>query len=81
MNTRITEELFRIRHPIIQGGLHYEGLAQLGAAVSNAGGLGIVTGLTQWTPDLLSKEIARCREMTDRPFGVNCSRSKRQRSL
>jgi NADH:quinone reductase (non-electrogenic) len=70
MKTRITE-LFGIRHPIIQGGMHYVGFAQLAAAVSNAGGLGIVTGLTQRTPELLAREIARCREMTDRPFGVN----------
>ncbi|HKP61506.1 MAG TPA: nitronate monooxygenase family protein [Polyangiales bacterium] len=70
MKTRITE-LFGIQHPIIQGGMHFVGLAELAAAVSNAGGLGILTGLTQRTPELLSKEIARCREMTDRPFGVN----------
>jgi NAD(P)H-dependent flavin oxidoreductase YrpB (nitropropane dioxygenase family) len=70
MKTRITE-LFGIEHPIIQGGMHYVGFAQLAAAVSNAGGLGIITGLTQRTPDLLAKEIARCRDMTDKPFGVN----------
>lgn len=70
MKTRITE-LFGIRHPIIQGGMHYVGLAPLASAVSNAGGLGIVTGLTLRTPELLAREIARCREMTDRPFGVN----------
>ncbi len=70
MKTRITE-LFGIRHPIIQGGMHYVGFARLAAAVSNAGGLGIVTGLTQRTPELLAREIARCRELTDRPFGVN----------
>lgn len=70
MKTRITE-LFGIRHPIIQGGMHHVGLAELAAAVSNAGGLGIVTGLTQRTPELLAREIARCREMTDQPFGVN----------
>jgi nitronate monooxygenase len=70
VKTRITE-LFGIRHPIIQGGMHYVGLAPLAAAVSNAGGLGIVTGLTLRTPELLAREIARCREMTDRPFGVN----------
>jgi NADH:quinone reductase (non-electrogenic) len=70
MKTRITE-LFGIRHPIIQGGMHYVGFAGLASAVSNAGGLGIVTGLTQQTPELLAKEIARCRDMTDRPFGVN----------
>src|SRR5271168_452022 len=70
MKTRITE-LFGIEHPIIQGGMHFVGLAELAAAVSNAGGLGVITGLTQRTPELLAKEIARCREMTDKPFGVN----------
>ncbi|KAB2901164.1 MAG: nitronate monooxygenase [Burkholderiaceae bacterium] len=70
MKTRITE-LFGIEHPIIQGGMHHVGLAELASAVSNAGGLGIITGLTQRTPELLAREIARCREMTDRPFGVN----------
>ena len=70
MKTRITE-LFGIEHPIIQGGMHYVGFAELAAAVSNAGGLGIITGLTQRTPDLLAAEIRRCREMTSKPFGVN----------
>jgi len=70
MKTRITE-LFGIEHPIIQGGMHFVGLAEMAAAVSNAGGLGIITGLTQGTPEKLAKEIARCREMTDKPFGVN----------
>lgn len=70
MKTRITE-LFNIEHPIIQGGMHYVGFAELVAAVSNAGGLGIITGLTQKTPELLANEIARCRDMTDKPFGVN----------
>jgi NAD(P)H-dependent flavin oxidoreductase YrpB (nitropropane dioxygenase family) len=70
MKTRITQ-LFGIKHPIIQGGMHYVGFAELAAAVSNAGGLGIITGLTQRTPELLAKEIARCRDMTDKPFGVN----------
>ena len=70
MKTRITE-LFGIKHPIIQGGMHYVGFAELAAAVSNAGGLGIITGLTQGTPELLAKEIARCRDMTDKPIGVN----------
>ncbi len=70
MKTRITE-LFDIEHPIIQGGMHYVGFAELAAAVSNAGGLGIITGLTQKTPAELSNEIVRCREMTDKPFGVN----------
>ena len=70
MNTRITE-LFGIEHPIIQGGMHYVGYAELVAAVSNAGGLGIITGLTQPTPEDLDREITRCREMTDKPFAVN----------
>ena len=70
MKTRITEML-GIRHPIIQGGMHYVGLAELASAVSNAGGLGIITGLTQPTPEDLGREIERCRAMTDKPFGVN----------
>jgi NADH:quinone reductase (non-electrogenic) len=70
MKTRITE-LFGIKHPIIQGGMHFVGFAELAAAVSNAGGLGIITGLTQRTPELLAKEIAKCRGLTDKPFGVN----------
>jgi nitronate monooxygenase len=70
IKTRVTE-LFGIEHPIIQGGMHYVGFAEMAAAVSNAGGLGIITGLTQGTPANLAKEIARCREMTDKPFGVN----------
>jgi nitronate monooxygenase len=70
MKTRITE-MFGIQHPIIQGGMHFVGLAELASAVSNAGGLGLITGLTLRTPELLAKEIARCREMTDKPFGVN----------
>jgi NAD(P)H-dependent flavin oxidoreductase YrpB (nitropropane dioxygenase family) len=70
MRTRITD-LFGIEHPIIQGGMHYVGFAELASAVSNAGGLGIITGLTQRTPELLAKEIARCHDTTDKPFGVN----------
>jgi len=70
MKTKITE-LFGIEHPIIQGGMHHVGFAELAAAVSNAGGLGIITGLTQGTPEKLANEIARCHEMTDKPFGVN----------
>src|SRR5262245_27594368 len=70
MKTRITE-LFEIEHPIIQGGMHFVGFAELAAAVSSAGGLGIITGLTQRTPQDLANEIGRCREMTNRPFGVN----------
>ena len=60
-----------IKHPIVQGGMQWVGLAELASAVSNAGGLGILTGLTQPTPEALLKEIARCREMTDKPFAVN----------
>jgi NAD(P)H-dependent flavin oxidoreductase YrpB (nitropropane dioxygenase family) len=70
MKTAITE-LFNIKHPIIQGGMHYVGFAELAAAVANAGGLGIITGLTQRTPELLAREIAKCHDMTDKPFGVN----------
>ena len=70
MKTRITE-LFGITHPIIQGGMHYVGRAELASAVSNAGALGILTALTQKTPEGLRAEIARCRAMTDKPFGVN----------
>jgi len=70
MKTRITE-LFGIEHPIIQGGMHFVGFAEMAAAVSQAGGLGIITGLTQGSPENLAKEIARCRQMTTKPFGVN----------
>ncbi|PIE43042.1 MAG: nitronate monooxygenase [Gammaproteobacteria bacterium] len=70
MKTRITE-LFGIEHPIIQGGMHFVGFAELASAVSNAGGLGMITGLTQKSPKDLANEIARCNEMTDKPFGVN----------
>ena len=70
IKTKITE-MFEIEHPIIQGGMHYVGFAELASAVANAGGLGIITGLTQKTPDDLAKEIAKCHEMTDKPFGVN----------
>ena len=70
MKTKITE-LFGIEHPIIQGGMHHVGFAELAASVSNAGGLGTITGLTQGTPEKLANEIARCKEMTDKPFAVN----------
>lgn len=70
MKTRITE-LFGIERPIMQGGMHFVGFAELAAAVSNAGGLGIITALTQRTPQDLAKEIAKCRGLTDKPFGVN----------
>ncbi|MBN9593843.1 MAG: nitronate monooxygenase [Afipia sp.] len=70
MKTRITE-LFEIDRPIIQGGMHHVGLAEMAAAVANAGGLGMITSLTQSTPADLTAEIRRCREMTSKPFGVN----------
>ncbi len=70
MKTRITEML-GVKHPIVQGGMHYVGLAPLAAAVSNAGGLGIITALTLGTPEKLDAEIKKCRSMTDKPFGVN----------
>ncbi len=70
MKTRITE-LFGIEHPIIQGGMHYVGFAELAAAVSEAGGLGIITGLTQKTPEDLDKEIKKAKALTDKPIGVN----------
>ncbi len=70
MKTRVTEQL-GIRYPIIQGGMQWVGTAEMASAVSNAGGLGIVTALTQPTPQALAQEIARCRNMTERPFGVN----------
>lgn len=60
-----------IKHPVVQGGMQWVGVAELASAVSNAGGLGILTGLTQPTPEALTREIERCREMTDKPFGVN----------
>ncbi len=72
MKTRITE-LFEIAHPIVQGGMHYVGFAEMAAAVSEAGGLGVITALTLRTPDKLAEEIERCRAMTDKPFGVNLS--------
>lgn len=70
IKTRITEML-GIKHPIVQGGMMNVGFAELAAAVSNAGGLGILTALSQPTPDDLRKEIARCRTLTGKPFGVN----------
>ena len=70
MKTRMTE-LFNIQHPIMQGGMHHVGLADLAAAVSNAGGLGTITGLSLGTPEALAAEIARCKELTDKPFAVN----------
>ena len=70
MKTKITEML-NIEHPIIQGGMHFVGFAELAAAVSNAGGLGTITGLTQKTPEDLANEISKCNGMTDKPFAVN----------
>ena len=70
MQTRVTQML-GIKYPIVQGGMQWVGLAEMAAAVSNAGGLGILTALTQPTPEALAKEIVRCREMTDKPFAVN----------
>ncbi len=68
--TRITE-LLDIEHPIVQGGMQSVGVAELASAVSNAGGLGLLTALTQPSPEVLREEIERCRSMTDKPFGVN----------
>jgi NAD(P)H-dependent flavin oxidoreductase YrpB (nitropropane dioxygenase family) len=70
LKTRFTD-MFGIEHPIVQGGMQWVGRAELVAAVANAGALGFITALTQPTPDDLRREIARCREMTDKPFGVN----------
>ena len=70
MKTKITEML-NIEHPIIQGGMHFVGFAELAATVSNAGGLGTITGLTQKTPEDLANEISKCNDMTDKPFAVN----------
>jgi len=70
MKTRLTE-LFGIEHPIVQGGMQWVGRAGLVGAVANAGALGFLTALTQPNPEALAKEIARTREMTDKPFGVN----------
>jgi len=70
LRTRVTEML-GIEHPIVQGGMQWVGLAEMASAVSNAGGLGVLTGLTQPSPQALSEEIERCRSMTNKPFGVN----------
>src|ERR1044072_6241094 len=70
IKTRFTE-MFGIKHPIVQCGMQWVGRAELASAFANAGALGILTGLTQPTPEDLTKEIKRCREMTDQPFGVN----------
>lgn len=68
--TRVTEML-GVEHPIVQGGMQNVGYAELASAVSNAGGLGLITALTQPSPEALAAEIERCRSMTDKPFGVN----------
>ena len=70
IQTRFTKE-FGIEHPIVQGGMQWVGYAEMVAPVANAGGLGFLTALTQPTPEDLAKEIARTKEMTDKPFGVN----------
>lgn len=70
IKTRFTEQ-FGVEHPIAQGGMMWVGKAELIAPVANAGALGFLTALTQPTPEALTKEIARTREMTDKPFGVN----------
>lgn len=70
IKTRFTE-MFGVEHPIVQGGMQWVGRAELVAAVANAGALGMLTALTQPTPDALAKEIERCRTMTNKPFGVN----------
>lgn len=70
IKTRFTE-LFGVEHPIAQGGMQWVGRAELVSAVANAGALGFLTALTQPTPEALAREIARCRDMTDKPFGVN----------
>lgn len=67
IQTRVTQML-GIRHPIIQGGMMWVGTAEMASAVSNAGGLGTLTALTQPSPEALAQEIARCREMTDQPL-------------
>jgi nitronate monooxygenase len=70
IKTRFTE-MFGVKHPIVQGGMQWVGRAELVSAVANAGALGFLTGLTQPTPEDLYKEIQRCKQMTDKPFGVN----------
>lgn len=70
LKTRFTE-LVGVRHPVMQGGMMWVGRAEMAAAVSNAGGLGVITSLTPGSPDLLAAEIERCKRLTDKPFGVN----------
>jgi len=69
LKTKFTE-VFGIEYPVVQGGMQWVGYAELVAAVANAGGLGFITALTQPTPEDLTKEIAKCRDLTDKPFGV-----------
>ena len=64
-------EMFGVEHPIVCGGMLAVGTAELISAVANAGALGFLSALTQPTPEALAREIARCRELTDKPFGVN----------
>lgn len=70
IKTKFTET-FGVEVPVVQGGMQWVGRADLVAAVANGGGLGFITALTQPTPEDLTKEIARCRDLTDKPFGVN----------
>ena len=70
MKTRITD-LCGIEHPIVQGGMHFVGYAELASAVSNSGGMGTITGLTQRSAGDLANEIAKCRDLTEKPFAVN----------
>ncbi len=70
LQTRFTQ-MFGVEHPIVQGGMQWVGRASLVSAVANAGALGFLTALTQPTPEDLEKEIKRCRDLTDKPFGVN----------
>lgn len=79
MKTRITE-LLGIKYPIVCGGMMWLGTAELASAVSNAGGLGIITALTQPTPEDLAKEIKRCFEMTDKPFAANLTFTPRPKA-
>ena len=71
MATNVVASLLGVRYPIVQGGMQWVGTAEMAAAVSNAGGLGTLSALTQPTPEDLGLEIDRCRRMTDQPFGVN----------
>ena len=70
ISTKLTKAL-GITHPLIQGGMHYVGYAPLAAAVGNAGGIGCITALTQPSPEALQKEIRLCKELSNKPFGVN----------